>query len=92
MQGDYTNPDDFRGLASRMHALEQDLGRDVQRLFYVSTPPTVFNPILENIGASGLARYHLNSPLASKVIIEKTLWSRSSFGTNPERHPRQGVR
>ena len=69
--GDYTNPDDFRGLASRMHALEQDLGRDVQRLFYVSTPPTVFNPILENIGASGLARYHLNSPLASKVIIEK---------------------
>lgn len=47
------------------------LGRDVQRLFYISTPPSVFGPILQNLGASGLAAKHLGRPYHAKVIIEK---------------------
>src|SRR5262249_50878416 len=35
------------------------------------TPPSVFTPILQNLGASGLAKEHLEHPHHSKVIIEK---------------------
>jgi glucose-6-phosphate 1-dehydrogenase len=66
---------DERAAFDRLHALIQKLetqtGRDLQSLFYVSTPPTVFQPILENLGASGLAQRHLGSPVQSKVVIEK---------------------
>ena len=40
-------------------------------IFYLSTPPSGFLPILENLGNSGLARMHHNTPSASKVIVEK---------------------
>ena len=43
----------------------------MQRLFYVSTPPSVFAPIIANLGASGMASMHINTKVASKVIIEK---------------------
>src|SRR5690606_6927717 len=45
--------------------------RDVQPLFYISTPPSVFAPILRNLGASGLARWHGEKAHHAKVIIEK---------------------
>jgi glucose-6-phosphate 1-dehydrogenase len=69
--GGYDEPEAFRRLASEIDAIEKRLGREVQALFYVSTPPSVFQPILENLGASGLARRHLGSRNHSKVVIEK---------------------
>jgi glucose-6-phosphate 1-dehydrogenase len=69
--GGYDEPAAFGRLAAHIDAIEQRLGRDVQRLFYISTPPTVFAPILANLGASGLAAKHLATPLHSKVVIEK---------------------
>jgi glucose-6-phosphate 1-dehydrogenase len=66
---------DERAAYDRLHAqiqkLEAQTGRELQSLFYISTPPTVFKPILENLGASGLARRHLGLPVQSKVVIEK---------------------
>ena len=69
--GGYDDPDAFRALAERLHQAEKDLGRDVQFVFYISTPPSVFQPILRLLGESGLAGHGLHTPLASKVIIEK---------------------
>ncbi|MFP4069808.1 MAG: glucose-6-phosphate dehydrogenase [Opitutales bacterium] len=69
--GGYDDADSFKKLAGKIDKIEKDLGRGVQRLFYISTPPSVFEPIIENLGASGMAEKHLNSKLASKVIIEK---------------------
>jgi glucose-6-phosphate 1-dehydrogenase len=43
----------------------------VQTLFYISTPPSVFAPILLNLGASGLASRYLGRRHHAKVIIEK---------------------
>jgi glucose-6-phosphate 1-dehydrogenase len=64
-----------RAAFDRLHALIRELetraGRELQSLFYISTPPAVFQPILENLGASGLAQRHIGSPLQSKVVIEK---------------------
>ncbi|MEO6568115.1 MAG: glucose-6-phosphate dehydrogenase, partial [Opitutaceae bacterium] len=69
--GGYDDRAAFDRLAQHIDAIEKKLGRDVQRLFYISTPPSVFAPILLNLGASGLAAKHLGLPHHSKVIIEK---------------------
>ena len=69
--GGYDDPEAYTALADRLDALEKKVGRDLQLLFYISTPPQVFGAILENLGRSGLARRNLDSPLFSKVIVEK---------------------
>ena len=66
--GDYDEKAAFRRLAQHIAGIEKKLGRDVQTLFYISTPPSVFEPILLNLGSSGLAG---KSEGNSKVIIEK---------------------
>jgi len=69
--GSYDDPKAFQTLKEKIEVIEKKLGRDLQSVFYISTPPTVFRPILESLGASGLARRHEGTPLASKMIIEK---------------------
>ena len=69
--GGYDDLEAFKVLAKRIAAIESGLGREVQRLFYISTPPSVFEPIIQNLGRAGLAKAHLHSPFASKVIVEK---------------------
>ncbi len=69
--GAYDDPAAFTRLAGHIGAIEQKLGRDVQVLFYVSTPPSVFAPIITHLGVSGLASRHLGQPHHSKIIIEK---------------------
>ncbi len=69
--GGYDERAAFDRLAAHIAAIEQKTGREVQVLFYISTPPSVFAPILDNLGASGLAAKHLGRPHHAKVIIEK---------------------
>jgi glucose-6-phosphate 1-dehydrogenase len=69
--GGYDERAAFDRLAAHIDAIEQRLGRELQRVFYISTPPSVFAPILLNLGASGLGAKHLGRPHHSKVIIEK---------------------
>ncbi len=69
--GDYDDLQAFKALHNKIQTIENNLGRNIQILFYVSTPPSVFKPILENLGKSGLASKHRGSPLASKIIVEK---------------------
>ena len=69
--GNYTDLDAFRLLAHEIEELEKKIGQPMQLLFYISTPPTVFEPILQNLGASKLAARNINTALESKVIIEK---------------------
>ena len=69
--GSYDNIEDFNSLNSRIDAMEKALNQRVQCLFYISTPPSVFKAILENLGTSGLAKRHRNTQIESKVIIEK---------------------
>src|SRR4051812_25267857 len=69
--GGYDDKAAFDRLAQHLDAIEKKLGRDVQRLCYISTPPSVFAPILKMLGASGIAGRHLAHPVHTKVIIEK---------------------
>lgn len=69
--GDYDDPSAYTSLHEKIRDLEKESGREAQLLFYISTPPTVFHPILENLGSSGLAGHNGGTGLVSKVIIEK---------------------
>ena len=69
--GGYDEADAYTRLRGHIDAIEKEQGRDLQTVFYISTPPSVFKPILENLGQSGLASRHADSPHASKVVIEK---------------------
>ncbi len=69
--GGYDEPGAFARLAARVAEIERGFGAPAQLLCYVSTPPSVFAPILHQLGASGLAARHLDGPLHTKVVIEK---------------------
>lgn len=69
--GGYDSEEAFVSLAEKIDKIESNLGRGVQRLFYISTPPGVFEPIIRNLGSSGMARAHTHTKLSTKVIIEK---------------------
>jgi glucose-6-phosphate 1-dehydrogenase len=69
--GGYDEPAAFERLEKHIGTLEKGLGREMQTLFYISTPPSVFAPILENLGKSGLAGKYLGQAHHAKVIIEK---------------------
>lgn len=69
--GAYDDPSAFVRLAKHVEALEQKLGCQAQLLCYISTPPGVFEPILASLGSSGLASRKADTPLHTKVIIEK---------------------
>ena len=71
VSGGYDEPEAYGRLSQRIVGLEKDIGQPLQSLFYISTPPTVFAPIIQNLGVSGLAARHLRLPQQSKVIIEK---------------------
>ena len=69
--GGYDELAAFQKLNDKIVQIEKDLGRDVQSVFYISTPPSVFEPIIENLGASGLAVRHQESDKHTKVVVEK---------------------
>ncbi|HEY9155817.1 MAG TPA: glucose-6-phosphate dehydrogenase, partial [Opitutaceae bacterium] len=69
--GGYDEPAAFDRLAQHIAEIEKKIGREVQSLFYISTPPSVFAPIIINLGKSGLAGKYLGQQHQSKVIIEK---------------------
>jgi glucose-6-phosphate 1-dehydrogenase len=77
--GDLTSADAYGALKSRLETLEAPIPRELRnRLFYLSVPPVIFEPIVKNLSASGLApkvAYAADRPWC-RVIIEKP------FGTS----------
>ncbi len=71
LRGDYTDKKAFDHLANTINDIEKKNGQEMQALFYISTPPNVFVPIIRNLGASCLASRHPRGLFQSKVIIEK---------------------
>ena len=78
VDGPYDKPEGYRKLKDQVAEYEKQLGRDLQVLLYISTPPNVFPDVVSQLGACGLARHNLHTPLASKVVVEKP------FGKNLE--------
>jgi len=69
--GNYDELEAYTTLHERIHAIEKAHDRQFQLLFYISTPPNVFEPIITNLGASKLSRHGHTSDLKPKIVIEK---------------------
>jgi glucose-6-phosphate 1-dehydrogenase len=59
-------PHDYQALTEHLQAIETEFGAPAQRLFYLSVPPQVSQPIISNLGNSGL-----NKVPDTKLLLEK---------------------
>ncbi|MCZ6878548.1 MAG: glucose-6-phosphate dehydrogenase, partial [Acidobacteria bacterium] len=64
---DVKDLESFKSLSELLSQIEQQRGTSGNRLFYFSTPPSLFAPITQQLGSLGLTR----SSGWSRVIIEK---------------------
>ena len=69
--GPYDDRESFVSLKEKIGSIQEQSGKQMQLLFYISTPPSVFAHVLENLGSTGLSRHQANGKPASRVIIEK---------------------
>ncbi len=74
VSGDLTQRDVFTAVGVRLHELEGTSdGKRANRLFYLSVPPVIFEPIVRHLDASGLSM-RTESPASrpwSRIIVEK---------------------
>ncbi|HET9869227.1 MAG TPA: glucose-6-phosphate dehydrogenase, partial [bacterium] len=68
LAGGYDEPAAYRRLAILLDEMDQQNGTSGNRVFYLSTPPNVFEPIISNLGAAGLNKEEKGY---SRVVIEK---------------------
>ncbi len=63
---DLTKLNDYSLLSNKIKELENKLGGDAQKVFYLAVPPQVSQPIIELLGQSGLAKNN-----ETKLLLEK---------------------
>ncbi len=68
VQGQYDDRGSFLDLFARMRDVEED--RDVNRLYYLAIPPSVFLDVAKSLAGAGLVQCGIQEPW-SRVIIEK---------------------
>jgi glucose-6-phosphate 1-dehydrogenase len=73
---DVSKQEDFDTLRGRVEELDREHGINGHRLFYLSTAPSLFGPIVNGLGQCGLAA--LDDGDRTRIIVEKP------FGTTGE--------
>src|ERR1700738_654212 len=68
--GDYNDPNAYAELAKRLAELDKEKNLGGNRLFYLSTPPEVYQSIVEQLGRAGLAKPSSTNSWV-RIIIEK---------------------
>jgi glucose-6-phosphate 1-dehydrogenase len=71
---DYGSEDLYRRLSGRLSELDKAFDVHCRRVFYLSTPPSVYATIVNQLGASGLARADDEKGWV-RVVIEKPFGS-----------------
>ena len=69
--GDYTDAASYQRLADTLEKLDRRYGTQNNRLFYLSTPPSLYAVILARLGASGAALENTAAKGWSRIVIEK---------------------
>jgi len=70
-QGAYDDPAAFARLKARLDEIDRTLGLPGNRVFYLSTPPSTFAPIIRSLGQAQLAPRPAPGRPFARVIIEK---------------------
>jgi glucose-6-phosphate 1-dehydrogenase len=76
VRGDYGCNDDYGRLKSTLEKFDQQYKTAGNRLFYVSTPPNAFGPIIECLGKNQLVQKETQQKSWQRIILEKP------FGTD----------
>jgi glucose-6-phosphate 1-dehydrogenase len=75
VKADFRSVEAFEGLRDRMDTLDQERRTGGNRLFYLSTPPSYYGPIIENLGAVGAATrqdiYSTEQAGWHRIVVEK---------------------
>jgi glucose-6-phosphate 1-dehydrogenase len=71
VQGDYDDDDTYRQLTDLLGELDRKHNTGGNRVFYVATPPSVFAPIIQQLGASGLAQRDTDGDTWTRIVVEK---------------------
>lgn len=69
-RGAYDQPDGFQKLNKLIQKLEDDLKSHGNRVYHISTPPSVFDDVSVQLANSGMATC-TSSGVCSRIIIEK---------------------
>lgn len=64
----YDDPTTYQALAASLVELETAHGQPPNRLFYLATPPELYIPIIEQMGAAGLCR---SEGGFTRIVVEK---------------------
>src|SRR6266567_4087861 len=68
LQSDFNDPAGYEKLNILLNKLDQERGTGGNRIFYLSTPPSQYPDIIQNLGTAGLSR---NRKGWTRTIIEK---------------------
>ncbi|MDE0632412.1 MAG: glucose-6-phosphate dehydrogenase [Caldilineaceae bacterium] len=74
LSGEYDDPEGFQRLRDRMMMLEEQWNIGGNRLFYLSTPPSVYEPVITCLGDAGLVE-PASRQSWTRVVIEKPFGS-----------------
>jgi glucose-6-phosphate 1-dehydrogenase len=68
LQSNFHDPEGYTKLNTLLNKLDQERGTSGNRIFYLSTPPSQYPDIIQNLGNAGLNR---NRKGWTRIIIEK---------------------
>ncbi|HET9519333.1 MAG TPA: glucose-6-phosphate dehydrogenase, partial [Actinoplanes sp.] len=69
VSGGYDDPETYKRLAAVLDELDEQRGTRGNRLFYLSTPPEAFRPVINGLAGAGLN--HPGEGSFSRLVIEK---------------------
>ena len=71
VSGNYDNEADFRRLSALLGAVSAENNCGANYVFYLSTPPSVYSDVIEQLGAVGLHRADGDAASWRRLVIEK---------------------
>jgi glucose-6-phosphate 1-dehydrogenase len=71
ISGDYGSDEAFAKLGAALEKIDKQRGTAGNRLFYLSTPPNTFEPIIESLGKQKLVVRDKSGGKWQRIIIEK---------------------
>ncbi len=71
LQFDPGEASDYTKLREHLNQLEDTHGMCMNRLYYLSIPPAVFNVVVHNLGVSGLNTSCQHDKAATRLLVEK---------------------
>jgi len=71
ISGDYNKPSLYRSISDGLKKLDKKHGVSCKHIFYLSTPPSLYPSIIQNLGGAGLTGIKSDCYNDVRVVIEK---------------------